>query len=83
MTRLEKYKNWVVGHQCSEDEMKKIVENAQKSFESFTEEEKEALVQGVEFILDCSENPPLEDYEIYKMIIASRNQEGECSNGSI
>ena len=72
--RLKKYENWAVGHKCSDEEMKEIVENAQKNFESFNEEEKEALIQGIEFILDYGESPAIEDYEIYKMILAERSK---------
>lgn len=73
--RNAKYENRVVGHKCSDEEMKEIVESARKNFESFNEEEKEALVQGIEFILDYNEKPILEDYEIYKMIIAERSKD--------
>lgn len=73
--RNAKYENWVVGRKCSDEEIKEIVESARKNFESFNEEEKEALVQGIEFILDYNEKPILEDYEIYKMIIAERSKD--------
>ena len=73
--RNAKYENRVVDHKCSDEEMKEIVESARKNFESFNEEEKEALVQGIEFILDYNEKPILEDYEIYKMIIAERSKD--------
>ncbi len=79
--RLEKYKDWVVGHKCSDEEMNEIMENARKNLENFNEEEKEALVQGIEFILDYGEKPAFEDYKVYEMIIAERAERSK-NNGA-
>lgn len=64
----------LAGQPCSDEELEDVMKKAEETFESLSESEKEALVQGVEAILDYSEHPPREDYEIYKLIIAERSK---------
>lgn len=58
----------------SDKEPEDVMEKAKETFENLSESEREALVQGIEAILDYGEHPPREDYEIYKLIIAERSK---------
>lgn len=64
----------LAGQPCSDEELEDVMKKAEETFKNLSESEKEALVQGVEAILDYSEHPPREDYEIYKLIIAERSK---------